>query len=144
MRDDRISCHTAQSDVKKIVTGGVVYIIDHIVRICVHHSWSTSYYLQPQESQVARSQIKNADEHQRAKSDPCLRGCFCASEPHWHSGFSFASLLSPFCLPFNGAVPSLSVHQHLAYSPLGVTVKSLGRGGTNKKRERLFSISKLA
>lgn len=65
----------------------------------IHHQWSTSPYCQPQESQVARSQIKHADEHRRAKSRPCLGGCFCAAEPHWHSRCNFLSLLSP--LPAN-------------------------------------------
>lgn len=54
--------------------------------------------LHPQESQVARSQIKHVEEHQWVKSDPCLWGCFCAAESHWHSWFKFVALLPPIFL----------------------------------------------
>lgn len=56
-------------------------------------------FLHPQENQVARSQIKHADEHQRVKCDPRLRGCFCVAQPRRDSRFNFVSWLSPpfFC-----------------------------------------------
>lgn len=86
----------------------------------------TSFYLHPQEIQVARSLIKHADERWWAKSDLCLQGCFCAAGPLRCWWFNFNSLLPPL-LANNGAVPAPSVYWHLAHSPLGVGLQPLER-----------------
>lgn len=59
-----------------IFVNGGDYTFDNTVRTPIyhHHQWDTSPCLQSQGSQVARSQIKHADEHGPVKSDPRLRG----------------------------------------------------------------------
>lgn len=89
------------------MNGGDVYIFDNIVRTLFTVSGEPALISKPQENQVARSQIKHADEHRRPNSDPCLRGCFSAAEPR--SQLTFLPLLP--CLPaINGAAPTLSMH----------------------------------
>lgn len=108
------------------MNSGDFYIFNNIVKTLIQ--WSINADLQPQESQVARSQIKHADEHPCTKSDLCLEGCFCAAEAHRQLRFNFIFLFPPL-LANNGAVPTPSVHWHLSYSPLGVRVQPLERDG---------------
>ncbi len=97
----------------------------------IHHQWSTSLASRPQESQVARSQIKHATEHRRPKSDLCLGGRFDAAEPHHHSQLNFLPLLPP--LPAtNGAVPTVSVYWHLCLLLSGCEITAMGKRWTNE------------
>lgn len=48
----------------------------------------------------------------RPTCDPCLRGCFCAAEPHRHPRYNFLPLLPPLP-PINGAIPTLSTRTPL-------------------------------